>query len=144
MLRIKAGRSPACAAPRTAVAARRAAERVHRRTPRVPSAAGAPPSSSPRDAVPAAAFLDALASAGLSPCRFVVVGSGAILESVGAWSPVRYADRPTGTIATVSNEGAAAQWAASGGLGARPWAPQARSAPRTFIPAPHPHPRQVL
>jgi hypothetical protein len=49
-------------------------------------------------------LLDDLATAGLSPCRFVVVGTGCILESVGDWSPVRYSDSAArGTIATISN-----------------------------------------
>lgn len=59
--------------------------------------------SSSATAVSGRQLLDDLASAGLSPCRFVVVGNGCILESVGDWSPVRYTTRPTGIIATVSN-----------------------------------------
>lgn len=69
-------------------------------TPAAPAPVAAPPSKT----VAARQLLDDLAAGGLSPCRFVVVGSGAILESVGEWSPVRYAERSTGAIATISNQ----------------------------------------
>ena len=49
-----------------------------------------------------AQFLTELASVG--PVRFVVVGNGAILETVGSWSNLRYADTPKGRLATVSSD----------------------------------------
>ena len=49
-----------------------------------------------------AQFLTELASVG--PVRFVVVGQGAILETVGSWSNLRYADTPKGRLATVSTD----------------------------------------
>ncbi len=51
---------------------------------------------------PLAQFLGDLAAVG--PVRFVVVGNGAILETVGSWSNLRYADTPKGRLATVSTE----------------------------------------
>lgn len=49
-----------------------------------------------------AQFLAELASVG--PVRFVVVGNGAILETVGSWSNLRYTDTPKGRLATVSTD----------------------------------------
>jgi hypothetical protein len=40
----------------------------------------------------------------LGAVRFVVVGSGAILEAVGSFDNLRYADTPKGRLATVSLE----------------------------------------
>lgn len=40
----------------------------------------------------------------LGAVRFVVVGSGAILEAVGSFDNLRYADTPKGRLATVSTE----------------------------------------
>ncbi len=51
---------------------------------------------------PLAQFLGDLAAVG--PVRFVVVGNGAILETVGSWSNLRYADTPKGRLATVSTD----------------------------------------
>ncbi|KAI8465218.1 MAG: hypothetical protein J3K34DRAFT_488549 [Monoraphidium minutum] len=72
--------------------ARRAPRR--RRAPAPPAAA----------AVSARSLLDDLASAGLGPTRFVVIGGGAILEAVGEWAAPRYSDSAArGPIATVAS-----------------------------------------
>ena len=40
----------------------------------------------------------------LGPVRFVVVGSGAILETVGSFDNLRFAETAKGILATVSTE----------------------------------------
>jgi len=40
----------------------------------------------------------------LGPVRFVVVGEGAILETLGSFDNLRFADTPKGRLATLSTE----------------------------------------
>lgn len=90
-------------APSSSLAGCFAAAAHHRAAP-LRRAPLSPRASAAATTVNSRQLLDDLAAAGLSPCRFVVVGNGAILESVGDWCPVRYNTNTTrGTVATISN-----------------------------------------
>lgn len=75
---------------------------IHRAIPTSIRSAPPPVAAVELNNNPLAQFLGDLAAVG--PVRFVVVGNGAILETVGRWSNLRYADTPKGRLATVSTD----------------------------------------
>ncbi|KAG2490864.1 hypothetical protein HYH03_010782 [Edaphochlamys debaryana] len=85
---------------------------VSRTACRAPFRSGAAPrralavraTAAPASTAQLKSLLDDASAAGLGQVRFIVLGDGAILESVNNWGGVRYNDVPSrGTLATIAS-----------------------------------------